>query len=45
MLAGGFLTNFACRRWRSFIAVAAGIWAAVPGAAQADGARSITVAR
>ena len=30
--------------WRWFIAVAAGIGAAVPGAAQTDAARSITVA-
>lgn len=44
MSAGGFLTNCACLSWRSFIAVAAGICAAVPGAAQTDAARSITVA-
>ena len=44
MLARGFLTNFACLRRRSFIAVAAGICATVPGAAQTDEARPITVA-
>ena len=43
-MAGGFLTNFACLGWRSFIAVAAGICAAVPGAAQTDAAGSIIVA-
>ena len=41
---GRFLTEFACLAWRSFVALAAGIGAAVPGPARTDAARSITVA-